>query len=312
MRSSKTPWLLLLLLMVICFSCAVCLDPRFQNLPGQQQHSGDVLDSLMGDSRRMFANHFFVKADAYFHSGFYPTIFDNRESFQTPHMAEDAGAMKGSNQGDETGFMGKPRDLIEEFNRHFLPSTHTHLDEGGAQGKVGGDLAEGSGGEVREILPWLQLSAEMDPNRIETYMVTAYWLRKKMGKADEAEQFLREGLRANPGNPAILFELGRIYREDRKDPTRARNLWELGVKKLDEQKAPKKEQDNFILFQLALYLARLEEGEGNLKATEAWLEKLKPLSPQPEEIQKQIDEIRRKRMAPTSAAPGTELKKGNR
>jgi tetratricopeptide (TPR) repeat protein len=270
------------------------MDPRFQNLESQKQRAGGFLTVALGDSRRMFANHFFVKADAYFHSGFYPTIFDNQESFQTPHVAEDAGALKGHNQGEETGFMGQPRDIIEEFNRHFLPSRHTHLDEGGPRGPAGTDLGEGGSGEVREILPWLRLSAEMDPGRIETYVVAAYWLRKKMGKVNEAEQFLREGLQANPGNSAILFELGRIYQEDRKDIGRARNVWELGVKKWDQQTTPKTEQDNFVLAQLTVHLARLEEDQGNLAAALQWLERAGPVSPDQEVIRKQIEELRQK------------------
>ncbi len=68
----------------------------FQTWQGNRDQNRRVsLNVLMGDSRRMFANHFFVKADAYFHSGFYPTVFDNREAFQTPHMAEDSGTVGG-------------------------------------------------------------------------------------------------------------------------------------------------------------------------------------------------------------------------
>ena len=291
MRSSRLPCLIVLLLLTACFCLATALDPRFQ--ARQPRHSGGVLEALMGDSRRMFANHFFVKADAYFHSGFYPTIFDNQESFKTAHIAEDAGALKGRNQGEETQFMGRPRDVIEEFTKHFLPSTHTHLDQGGPGGpSKPGDLGEGAGGEVREILPWLRISAELDPTRIETYMVAAYWLRKRMGKVDEAEQFLREGLQANPGNGAILFELGRIYQEDRKDDSRARNLWELAVKRLDGKKAPKTEEDDFMLGQLTLELARLEEKHGNLAAALQWLERHQTVSPEREVVQKQIEELR--------------------
>ena len=301
MRPTKLPHLMLLLLLVLCFGLAAWLVPRFDVL--REGRSQDMLSFLLGDSRRMFANYFFVKADAYFHSGFYPTIFDNQGAFKTAHMAEDAGALKGKNEGDETAFMGKPLDFIDKFSRQFHPSTHTHLDQGGPQGlaKAGTDLGESGGAGVREILPWLQISADLDPHRIETYMVTAYWLRRRMGKVDEAEQFLREGLRANPGNGSILFELGWIYQENRNDDTRARNLWELGVKRLDEQKAPKTEQDNFILFQLTLNLARSEEKHGNLSAALRWLDRVKPLSPNPGEIEKQMAELQQKISQPETA-----------
>jgi tetratricopeptide (TPR) repeat protein len=305
MRSTRVIPLLLVLLFLSCFSLAAWIVPRAQ--AQRQSQPRDVLGVLFGESRRMFANEFFVKADEYFHSGFYPTIFDNQQSFQTPHMAEDAGALQGRNSGEETAFMGKPRDIIEEFRRHFLPSTHTHLDQGGAAGlsKPGSDLGEADGGQVREILPWLALSAQLDPNRIETYMVAAYWLRKRMGKVDEAEAFLREGLRANPGNAALLFELGRIYHEDRHNQERARNLWELGVHRLDEQKTPATDQDAFMLSQLTLYLARLEEEEGNLTAAIQWLERYHSMAPNPAEVTKQIEEMRRNLARSGNASGGT-------
>jgi hypothetical protein len=101
----------------------------------RQPHQSDNFFSLLlGDSSRMFANSFFVKADAYYHSGYYPTIFDNNAAFQTPHMAEDTGAVNSKNQGEETSFIGPPRDWIDAFGRHFFPDRHTHLDEGGADG----------------------------------------------------------------------------------------------------------------------------------------------------------------------------------
>ena len=112
MRPSRTPYLLLVLLLAVAFSAAAWIEPRFQ--ARTQAQSDDMVSFLMGDSRRLFAGLFFRKADVYFHSGFYPTIFDNRESFQTPHMAEDAGALKGHNEGDETAFMGPPADFNDE------------------------------------------------------------------------------------------------------------------------------------------------------------------------------------------------------
>jgi hypothetical protein len=291
-RNSTLPLLMLILLLVVCF----CMATVIQRPSGKQTHkaSEDVMAEMLGESRRMFANHFFVKADAYFHSGFYPTIFDNQESFKTAHMAADAGALKSHNQGEETEFMGKPRDIIEKFSRHFLPSVHTHLDEGGAQSTAGGDLGESSTGDVREILPWLRLSAAMDPNRIETYTVTAYWLRTRMHKDEEAEAFLREGLSANPGNPSLLFELGRIYHEDRKEIERPRNIWEMAVGKIEQSPQPLNDDQKFMLMQLTLNLARLEESQTNFPAMLHWLERLEPVSPEPDAVRKEIAETKQK------------------
>src|SRR5438309_2678253 len=190
MRSFRFSCLLLAPLLILCFGLAAHLEPWFQSWQGNRSQSANFLSVLLGDGRRIFANHFFVKADAYFHSGYYPTVFDNRQAFQTPHVAEDAGAVAGHNQGDESGFLGKPRDWIDAFSRQFYPSVHTHLDEGGAQVRHAaspnaGDLGDSS--EVREILPWLRISAAFDPDQVETYTVTAYWLRQRMGRVDEAE-----------------------------------------------------------------------------------------------------------------------------
>jgi hypothetical protein len=287
MRRPALPYLLLLMMLVVCFSLAASLDARFQSR--HDSHSGDVMTLLLGDGRRMFANHFFVKADAYFHSGFYPSIFDNQENVRTAHIAEDAGAVKGKNTGEEGSFLGEPLDFIEAFERNFMPARHTHLDEGGAQGPEG-DLGEDPAGGVREILPWLELSAQLDPHRIETYTVTAYWLRSRMHKASEAEQFLREGLRANPGNPAILYELGRIYSEDKKDPSHARNIWELAVNKLDAKKKLD-DQDEFTMMQLTIHLANLEEEAGNYPRAIEWIKRNQQYNHVENDLQKQIDDL---------------------
>src|SRR5688572_31781294 len=100
-----------------------------------------------------------------------------------------------------------------------ISSVHRHLGEEecehckhGEEHEHGAEAA-GSEGHEREMLPWFKLAATLDPERPETYVVASFWLTKKLGKFDEAERFLREGLRANPGNYEILYELGRIAYE---------------------------------------------------------------------------------------------------
>jgi hypothetical protein len=274
--------LCLALLLVVCFSLATDLGSWFQSWQGNRSASASPMAVALGDARRMFANHFFVKADAYFHSGFYPTIYDNRQSFQTPHIAEDSGAMEGKNTGDETTFLGKPRNWIDRFGREFFPSVHTHLTEGGANGSEQNE-------EVREILPWLKLSSDLDPKRVETYTVAAYWLRR-MGKSAEAEEFLREGLKENSGDPELLFDLGRLYLDTGAEPARARNIWEAALRNLNKLPAKDNDDNKFIAEQILGALARLEEKANNTAAAVAVLERLKVLSPSPEAIQHWIDE----------------------
>jgi tetratricopeptide (TPR) repeat protein len=238
----------------------------------------------------MFANSFFVKADEYYHSGYYPTIFDNNEAFKTPHMAEDTGGVASKNHGDEASFMGAPRDWIDSFGRHFIPNRHTHLDEGGPTD----DLSTSD--RVREILPWLKLSAELDPENVQTYTVTAFWLRERMHKVAEANQVLLEGLRNNPDSYEILFELGRLYYENYHDAGRARNVWELAVRKWQEQQG-----DKLIFEKITTHLGQLEQNAGNWPQAMNWLQAAQKVSLSPEVLQKQIDGLRQKIAAQPSS-----------
>ncbi len=259
------------------------VHPHFAVLQAMNPDRDDPLTALIGDGRRLFANHFYVKADAYFHSGFYPTIFDNRESFQSAHMAEDAGVTDSRNVGNEEEFLGEAPNWIEVHSRKHFPSTHSHLGE---------DDPHGEAGAEREILPWLKLSAKLDPNQIEPYTVAAYWLRRT-GKPREGEDFLREGLRANPGNPVLLFELGRCRAEDG-DVPRARNLWRAAWRRWAELEGPRppEEQDRFTGNQILLHLAVMESRAGNPSIAAGLLEMLLPIAINPGRVQERLAEVR--------------------
>ena len=106
MNSPRTIFLLLLALLVFCFGLAADLQPRFQAHGNRRHQSNGFFNLLLGDSSKLFANSFFVKADAYYHSGYYPTIFDNNAAFKTPHVAEDTGAVNSQNHGEEENLHG--------------------------------------------------------------------------------------------------------------------------------------------------------------------------------------------------------------
>lgn len=282
-----SPCLVLGLLLAVCFALATLIQPRTQAWSDRAK-SGNVLKMLLGDGRRMFANHFFVQADISFHSGYYPSIFDQREptgksamaSGKDEHEAHDEAAHK-----KEMDFLGQPRDWVERFGRQFRLSEDTHL----------------ANGQEREILPWLRLSAELDPQRVDTYTVAAYWLRERLGKVKEAEEFLREGQRNNPDSYEILFELGRLYRDSLHDSQRARNVWQFALRKWNETESGKEKPNHFEREKIAVPLARLEEDAGRFERAIELLELGKQASPNPAALQKQIDELREKLAAPASA-----------
>ena len=279
------PYLILLVLLAACFSLATLLQERAAGWSKRGQ-SDNILKVLLGDGRRLFANHFFVQADVSFHGGYYPSLFDqaNRPK-DTSHLTAKEGEPAAEEHEKQMNFLGPPRDWIERFGRHFIITAHTHLE----------------GNNEREILPWLKLSAELDPQKVETYTVAAFWLRN-MGKVKEAERFLREGFLNNPDSYEILLELGRLYYENNHDPARARKIWDLALRRWSEQAAANKDPDLLTLDQIAGNLARLEEAEGNFARTIQLLELCKKASPHPEALQKQIDELNRKLAAPPPAA----------
>lgn len=294
------------------------LEPRAMQW-GERAQSDSMMKMFLGEGRRLFANHFFVQADVTFHSGYYPSMFDQarKNLKQSPmvsgeehvHTAEcnhgqdqahkeEAGHVhtaecnhEHDDHADhddhetehekEMAFLNEPKDWIERFGRKFQITDHTHL----------------AAGQEREILPWLRISADLDPHRVETYTVAAYWLRNKLGKVDEAEQFLREGLRTNPNSPEILFELGRLQKDSRHDADRARNVWELALRRWRETEVGKEDPNLLLMGQITVNLAALEEEAGNYDKAISYLELGKMASPNPQALDKQIEEIKQKKAA---------------
>ncbi len=301
-----SPYLILVFLLAISFTLATQLGLWREQSDRDKNRGASVLEALMGDSQRLFANHFFTKADVYLHSGVYPSIFDQAQRSEKSHLSQAAestsrekpeertpdGHADPHDHGDEhehaheqadaaSGFLGKPRDCLDAFGRHFFPTSHVHLEKG----------------EQREMLPWLELAAELNPNQVETYTVAAYWLRSRMGKVEEAEQFLREGWRANPDSAEILFELARLNEENHHDDFRARNLYELALRKWQHTEAGKPDPDKFVLMEITGRLARLEERAGHLDKAIAYLEMLASVSANPAGVKQQIEELKAKRAA---------------
>jgi tetratricopeptide (TPR) repeat protein len=268
-----------MLLLAAGFSLATVLQGRVESWRVLRGQSDDLINVVLGDWRRMFANQFFVQADVSFHSGYYPSIFDQARAAtqDTRHLTAKEGEPAAEEHEKSMQFLGRPRDWIERFGRHFLITEHTHLE----------------GKNEREILPWLEMAAELDPHKIDTYTVAAYWLRS-LGKINDAEQFLRNGLLNNPGNYELLFDLGIVCYKDKHDATRARKLWEFALSQWAKADAAGQKPDLLKLDDITVNLSHLEASEGNIARAIELLELAKKASPNPEALQQRIEELKRK------------------
>lgn len=276
--SKRLSYFVLLLLLAAAFSLATVLQPRTLSWT-RRTGSDSLLQVVMGDGRRLFANHFFIQADVSFHSGYYPSIFDQAQAPKdSRHMTEHGGEEAEKEHERAMDFFGPPRDWIERFGRHFLITEHKHLE----------------GNNEREILPWLKISSDLDPQRIDTYTVAAYWLRRDLNKPHEAEQFLREGLRNNPGNYELLFELGRLYSENYTNAAHARNLWEMALRGWHRSEDSKKSPDLSALEEITVHLARVEEQAGHLQQAIDYLTTAAKCSPVPAVLEQQANELRQR------------------
>jgi tetratricopeptide (TPR) repeat protein len=280
-----SPISLLAVLLALAFALASGLVQTAGNW-SRRAKSDNLFGMMLGDGRKLFANQFFTMADVYFHSGYYPSVFDRagRESeiVETSHGHTDT-----PDDEIKEDFLGKPKDWIDAFGRNFRITRHTHLENH----------------NEREILPWLRLAADLDPQKIETYTVGAFFLREHLGETDQAEAFLREGLRNNPDSAEILFELGRLYHESKHDTERARNVWQLGVKKFFLRTPDQQKEDKLIFEGIVANLGYLEDEAGNYADAINWFRAAQKVSPAPDALQIQIDLIQKKLNAPAPPVP---------
>ncbi|HLZ53289.1 MAG TPA: hypothetical protein VKS19_02305 [Verrucomicrobiae bacterium] len=294
MKISTSPGWSLALLLVVCFTLATLFVPRagwWSSVASPADWNRDpsaadnVFKLLLGEGRRLFGNEMFAMADSYFHSGYYPSIFD--KPVTEPDVAERTDEKAEKEDATSDDFFGPPPDWIAALDRQFVPNRHTHLNSGGASGGMKSD-------EVQEILPWLKLATDMNPQYIQAYHVGGYWLRR-LHMPMQARDFLFEGLHHNPGNSELLFDLGWLYDEDLHDTNRARNVWMAGLRHW--KALPPAAQADPPVHQAyeytAMHLATLEQKQGNLPQAITYLEMVKQVSPNPDAVQKQIDQVRK-------------------
>lgn len=263
--------LLLLLLLTACFTLATEIEPRLSAYARDTRSGGDFLTAFLGESGRLFANHFAAKADAYYHRGNYPSIFE-LGARRTPHPGEE-----GTNIPPELPATNAPSTWIERFGDHFTPPPPKDF---------------GTTNDSEETLPWYRLSLELDPHNIQNYCTAVFVLRNKLGKTGEAERVLRDGIRENPNSYELLYYLGLLYYEDHHDVARARNVWELAAYRWREQELKKPNPDIESLWQIADQLGNLEESQHNYSDAITWFQIARNVSRTPQALQQHINELK--------------------
>ncbi|MCS7091623.1 MAG: hypothetical protein RMN51_13425 [Verrucomicrobiota bacterium] len=281
-------------LLTVAVSLAAWLEPRSETWRGGRARAEGLLATLLGDGRRLFANHFFVKADVYLHSGYYPSIFDqarqacdhgigsNPEHTESEIAADTGSCKSGCEHHDheashESGFLGPPRDWIDRLGRHFRVTQHTHLEDGVSES---------------EILPWLRVAMELDPHQVEVYTTAAYWLGRRLGKVNQAEAVLRRGLRSNPDSEEILLELGRLAWEHRRDAERARHLWNAAERVWQRKYLSVNATNRVTLARMLALRAQMEETLGHTEEAIRYWSRLQEVSPHPEAVARRVAALR--------------------
>jgi len=306
------------LLLVVAFTIATRLQTEARTWRSRASQGG-LMGMLLGDGRQMFANQFTAKADQYFHSGYYPSIFDvqssatgadaghvHDENCEHDHKpTADQPAENGHVHDDSCGHTHDPAGTCAQGCNH---AHHDHSVEA-CEEKTGGwnqshdwiarfgsnfrvsEHTHLGGTDRREMLPWLRIAAELDPHQVNTYLVGSYWLRQ-VSKSAEAEKFVREGLDANPRNSELYVELAQIYLKDRQNPERAQRLYELALQSWEDIERPKESPNLILLASITSNLARLAEAKGDLTGAISHLERGREASPHPDVIAKQIEELK--------------------
>jgi hypothetical protein len=300
-----SPYWLLALLLTLCVTLATVFVSRaawWNEVPravdANKGWSGadNVFKLLLGEGRRLFGNEMFVMADVYFHSGYYPSIFDRQDTDRD--VADPAHGKTEDSNSTSDDFLGPPPDWIATLDRQFVPNRHTHLSSGGPTGHV-------REVETQEVLPWLKLATDMNPQYIEAYRVGDYWLQR-LHMPVQARDFLFDGLHNNPGNSELLFDLGWLYNKNFHDANRARNVWLAALRSwqaqdINTRTSVDSEDGRRLYDDITVNLAQLEEHAGNWSQAVQYLEMAKQVSPYTNDIQKQIDEA----TAKMTGQPGT-------
>lgn len=165
-------------------------------------------------------------------------------------------------------------DWYQKIKRQLLSEKHIHL----------------AGNKVKEIMPWLWLSAKAKPDEIETWLIASFWLASDVNQPDSAEKVLLSSQQFIGADYKIKLELGRLYfkQNNFEEATRAFDaalaLWPGKYKSEDTE--TKNDMAKLLVYRAFLY----EQTGARTQAIDA-LNKVLAMFPEREQLDKWIKEL---------------------
>lgn len=127
-------------------------------------------------------------------SGIAAKVMGDSRTAMSQHFFETADLYfhKGAEHIKQKSFSN---DIFQRTRKIVSPTKHVHIAHS----------------NIKEIMPWLWLSIKMNPQNMEAYLVTSFWLSTAANKPELALEILHEAQLNNPYNYQVQIEKGRIY-----------------------------------------------------------------------------------------------------
>lgn len=164
---------------------------------------------------------------------------------------------------------------ITRIREKVNPSEHAH-----AAGKT----------QIREIMPWLELTMRVNPEHLESVLVAAYWLGRHLERPDLAEQLLLRAQRQTPFAYAVQLEKAKLYLHEGRRP-QARTALNAALAFWERTGNPDDEGDRLALAEALLLRGVLQETAGQLGAAAADYRAILDLFPQRANIRQRLNTI---------------------
>ena len=198
----------------------------------------DIFFRTLGEAKALVSDLSYLKADEYYHGGV-------KHKDLEPHICpfRDKNARREEPEHKHACKKKHGKEKFPGFN--ILP-------------RIGGELSIHAvkhlhGEEEKEVMPWLYYSVKLNPHNVEAYVVGAYWVGCRLGKADEALKFLREGMKHNPDAWQIYSEAGGLYFHQKQNYIQAIKLYSKAESLMSDKNADKFDKSHTFTFLGASY-----------------------------------------------------------